>query len=83
MLLISISLRYVVGLLTLAIGTLSSQYSGRNILSSCFLCLVQDAPALPICHGFVATAIVLPEVNPLEHDVPLKPRCRISTDILM
>ena len=83
MLLISISLRYVVGLLALAIGTLFSQYSGRDILSSCFLCRVQDAPALSVCRGFVATAIVLSEVNPLEHDVPLKSRCRISTDILM
>ena len=44
-------------------------YSGIDILSSCFLCLVQDAPALRICRVFIATATVLPEVNPLEHDV--------------
>ena len=47
-------------------------YSGVNILSSCFLLLVQYAPALPICRAFVATATVLPGVNPLEPDVPLQ-----------
>ena len=56
-------------------------YSGMDILSSCFLCLVQDAAALPICRAFVATAKVLPRVNPLEPDVSLKSRCRISTAV--
>ena len=57
-------------------------HSGMDILSYCFLCLVQDAPALPLCGVFVATAIVLPGVKPLEYDVPLTPRCRISTAAL-
>ena len=44
-------------------------YSGIDILSPCFLCLVQDAPALPVCGVVIATATVLPGVNPLEQDV--------------
>ena len=54
-----------------------------DIVSYCFLCLVQDAPALLICRVFVATATVLPGVKALEHDVPLTPRCHIiSTSVL-
>ena len=49
-----------------------------DVLSSCFLRLVQDDPALPICRAFVATATILPGVNPLEPDVPLKSRCRTA-----
>ena len=50
-------------------------YSGIDILSSCFLCLVQDVPALPLCRAFVATATILPGVYPLKPDVPPKSRC--------
>ena len=57
-------------------------YSGMNIISSCFLCLVQDAPALSVCRVFVVTATVFSGVNPLKHDVPLTSRCRISTAVL-
>ena len=53
-------------------------HSGMDILSPCFLRLVQDAPALPVCSAFVATATILPGVNSLEPDVPLKPRCRTA-----
>ena len=42
MLHISISLCDVVGLPTLAIGTLST-YSGMDVISSYFICLVRDA----------------------------------------
>ena len=57
--------------------------SRMNIVSYCFLCLVQDAPALLICRVFVATATVLPGVKALEHGVPLTPRCHtISTFVL-
>ena len=50
-------------------------YSGMNILSTRFLCLVQDAPGLPLFRAFVATATILPGVNPLEPDVLPKSRC--------
>ena len=53
-----------------------------NIFRFCFLCLVRDAPALLVCRVSVATATVLPGVKALEHDVPLTPRCRISTAVL-
>ena len=59
-------------------------YFGIDILSSCFLCLVRDAPALPgwlpaagllsLFRVFVLTAAVLPGVNPLTHDVPVTSR---------
>ena len=53
-----------------------------EILSSCFPRLVQDALDLPICRAFVATATILPGVNPLEPDVPPpKSRCRTSTAV--
>ena len=52
-----------------------------EILSSCFLRLVQDALALSVCRTFVATATILPGVNPLEPDVPPKSRCRTSTPV--
>ena len=58
-------------------------YSGMDILSFCFLCLIQDASALSICRVFVATATTLPGVNPLEYDVPPKSRCRISSAVLI
>ena len=58
-----------------------SDTSGMDVLSSCFLRLVQDAPALPVCRTFVATATVSPGVNPLEPDVPPKSRCRTSTAV--
>ena len=57
-------------------------YSEMDMLSSCFLCLVHDASALQVCRVFVATATILPGVNPREHDVPPKSRCRISTVVL-
>ena len=82
MLLISISLCYVVGLPTLAIGTLSISILEWIISAPVFFCLVQDAPALPVCRVFVATATVLPGVNPLEHGVSPKSRYRISTVVL-
>ena len=53
-------------------------YSRIDILGSCFLCLVQDAPALPFCRAFVATATILPGVYPLKADVPPKSRCHRS-----
>ena len=55
-----------------------------DIISLCFLCLVQDAPALlPVCRVFVATAIIFLAVNPLEHDVPPTLRCRIRGTALL
>ena len=54
-----------------------------DILSLCFLCPVQDAPTLPVCRVFVATATTLPGVNPLEYDVPPKSRYRMSTAVLI
>ena len=56
-------------------------YSGMDILSSCFLCLVEDAPALLVCCAFVATATILPGVNPLETGVPPQSRCHTSTAV--
>ena len=41
-------------------------YSGMDILSSCFLCLVQHAPTLPVCRAFVVTATVLPGFKPVD-----------------
>ena len=52
-----------------------------EILSSCFLRLVQDDLDLPVCRAFVATATILPGVKPLEPNVPPKSRCRTSTDV--
>ena len=52
-----------------------------EILSSCFPRLVQDALDLPVCRAFVATATILPGVNPLEPDVHPKSRCRTSTAV--
>ena len=52
-----------------------------EILSSCFPRLVQDALDLPICRAFVATATILPGVNPLEPDVPPKSHCHTSTAV--
>ena len=52
-----------------------------EILSSCFPRLVQDALDLPVCRPFVATATILPGVNPLEPDFPPKSRCRTSTAV--
>ena len=52
-----------------------------EILSSCFLRLVQDALALLVCRTFVATAAILSGVNPLEPDVPPKSCCRTSTAV--
>ena len=56
-------------------------HSGMEILSSCFPRLVQDALDLPVCRAFVATATILPGVNPPEPDVPPKSRCRTSTAV--
>ena len=55
-------------------------YSGMDILSSYFLCLVQDAPAAGF-RAIVVIATILPEVNPLEPDVPPKSRCRTITAV--
>ena len=54
------------------------------------LCLVRDTPSgLTSCRWFVviisrvcSAATVLPEVNPLKHDVPLTSRCRIRASVL-
>ena len=54
-------------------------YSEMDIISSCFLCLVQGAPALVVIRAFFATAAVLPGLKLLEPDVPPKSRCRTST----
>ena len=83
MLLITISLCYVIALRALAGGTLSTSTLEWIFSASVFLCLVQDVPALPVCRVFVATATVLYGVNPLEHDVPPKSRCRISTAVVL
>ena len=56
-------------------------HSGMEIFSSCFPRLVQDALDLPVCRAFVATATILPGVNPLELDVSPKSRCRTSTAV--
>ena len=73
MLFINISLCHVVGLPTLAIGTLSTSTLEWILPDpTIFSCLIQDAPALPICRAFVVSATVLPGVNLLEHNVPLK-----------
>ena len=80
--LISILLCYAVGLPTLAMGALSISTSEWIFSAPVFYVLVQDAPALPVCRAFVATATILPEVDPLEPDIPPKSRCRTSTAVL-
>ena len=57
-------------------------HSGMDILSSCFLSLAQDAPALPLCRAFIATATTIPGINPPKPDVPPKPRSRTSSAVL-
>ena len=56
--------------------------SGMDIRNSCFICLVQDAPVLPVCRVLGATATVLPGMNPLQYNASLKSRCRISAAVL-
>ena len=75
-------LSHTVGLLLkLALCYALYPLSGMKILSSYFPRLVQDALDLPVCRAFVATATILPGVNPLEPDVPPKSRCRTSTAV--
>ena len=75
----SISQCNVVKLLTLAIGTLYP-YSGNGYpqLLDYFHCLVRDAPAAGLSSLF---RVCLNRY--LKHDVPLTPRCRISSTAVL
>ena len=79
--LISILLSHAVGLLHLALRYALYLHSGMEFFSSCFFRLLQEALALPVCRMFIASATILPGVNPLEPDVPPKSRCRTSTAV--
>ena len=74
---------YAVGLPTLTIGELFTSTSELIFSAPDFFVLSKTPFPCPlrVCRAFVATATILPGVDPVEPDMPPKSHCRTSIDV--